>query len=201
MRKFIVAACAVTLAAVWTVAPAIAQDKDKTESKTEQLKDKAVETKDKIKEKAVEAKDKIKEKAVEAKDKIKEKTSGTKDKAEDKADRAKDKAETKGERLKDKLAAKVERADVKSAQKALKDKGFDPGPIDGIHGPRTSAAVRDFQKAENITVTGQLDDATMAKLQVRTGGTDSTSPSATPATDATQPSATGAPAPAKRQNP
>ena len=28
--------------------------------------------------------------------------------------------------------------DVRSAQQALRDKGFDPGPIDGVMGPRTT---------------------------------------------------------------
>ena len=41
-------------------------------------------------------------------------------------------------------------------QQALKDKGFEPGPIDGTVGPRTAAALRGYQKAENPTLTGIL---------------------------------------------
>ena len=41
------------------------------------------------------------------------------------------------------------RAQVITMQQALKDKGFDPGPIDGTVGPRTSAALSSYQKAEN----------------------------------------------------
>ncbi len=42
-------------------------------------------------------------------------------------------------------------------QQALKDKGFEPGPIDGTVGPRTAAALRGYQKAENPTLTGRRD--------------------------------------------
>ena len=42
-------------------------------------------------------------------------------------------------------------------QQALKDKGFDPGPIDGTVGPRTTAAVRAYQKAEHLTMTGEMN--------------------------------------------
>ncbi len=52
-------------------------------------------------------------------------------------------------------------------QQALKDKGFDPGPIDGTVGPRTTAAVRAYQKAENLALTGQMDRDTAAKLGVK----------------------------------
>lgn len=55
---------------------------------------------------------------------------------------------------------------VISMQQALKDKGFDPGPVDGIDGPRTVSAVKNYQKSENVTMTGKLDAATAAKLGV-----------------------------------
>ena len=32
-------------------------------------------------------------------------------------------------------------SEVKLAQQALKDRGYDPGPIDGIFGPKTRKAV------------------------------------------------------------
>jgi hyperosmotically inducible periplasmic protein len=55
---------------------------------------------------------------------------------------------------------------VSSMQQALKDKGFDPGPVDGIEGPQTITALKGYQKSENVTVTGKLDPATAAKLGV-----------------------------------
>jgi len=58
---------------------------------------------------------------------------------------------------------------VRAMQEALKTKGFDPGPIDGVHGPQTTQAVRDYQKSENLTVTGRGDAATLEKLGVEAG--------------------------------
>ena len=51
-----------------------------------------------------------------------------------------------------------------AAQQALKDKGHDPGAIDGKMGRNTRAALADYQKAEGLTVTGRLDNDTRAKL-------------------------------------
>ena len=56
--------------------------------------------------------------------------------------------------------------EVKSAQEALKAKGYDPGASDGAMGPRTRAALRNFQKAEGLRATGQLDADTRSKLGV-----------------------------------
>ncbi|HEY1213584.1 MAG TPA: peptidoglycan-binding domain-containing protein, partial [Bryobacteraceae bacterium] len=47
---------------------------------------------------------------------------------------------------------------TRAAQQALKDKGFDPGPIDGIDGPKTDAAVREYQEKNNLVVDGRLND-------------------------------------------
>src|SRR6185295_8715973 len=59
---------------------------------------------------------------------------------------------------------------VISMQQALKDKGFDPGLVDGIEGPQTVSALKDYQKSENVTMTGKLDPATAAKLGVNGPG-------------------------------
>jgi len=58
-------------------------------------------------------------------------------------------------------------AQVMAMQHALKDKGFDPGPIDGALGPRTTSALREYQKSENLTMTGKMDHDTAAKLGVK----------------------------------
>ena len=55
---------------------------------------------------------------------------------------------------------------VREAQRALRDLGYDPGPIDGIVGPQTHAALAKYQGAENLPVTGELDSETMARLDV-----------------------------------
>ncbi|MDP2628263.1 MAG: BON domain-containing protein [Candidatus Rokubacteria bacterium] len=57
--------------------------------------------------------------------------------------------------------------EVMAMQQALKDKGFDPGPIDGTQGPRTTSALKEYQKSENVTITGKLDRDTAAKLGVK----------------------------------
>jgi len=55
------------------------------------------------------------------------------------------------------LSTTGSRAQVMAMQQTLKDKGFDPGPIDGTAGPRTAAALSDYQKAENPTPTERRD--------------------------------------------
>ena len=56
---------------------------------------------------------------------------------------------------------------IRQAQEALKSKGRDPGPIDGVLGPRTLAAVSDYQKAEGLATTGLLDAKTMESLGIK----------------------------------
>ena len=40
--------------------------------------------------------------------------------------------------------------DEADIQRALRDRGFDPGPIDGIRGPRTEAAIVDFKISKGL---------------------------------------------------
>lgn len=54
--------------------------------------------------------------------------------------------------------------DVKWAQTALKQLGFDPGPIDGVMGAKTGAAVAAYQKARGMVVDGWLGGETQTKL-------------------------------------
>lgn len=96
------------------------------------------------------------------------------------------------------------REQVQAAQQALKDKGHDPGSIDGVMGPKTQKALKDFQKAEGLKDTGRLDAETMAKLgiEAKTGAAGGSSPAASPATgdspSSTTPSAApSAPEPSK----
>jgi hypothetical protein len=53
------------------------------------------------------------------------------------------------------------------AQRRLARLGFDPGPPDGLLGPRTTAALRAFQRSAGLNVTGLLDEATRAELSKR----------------------------------
>jgi peptidoglycan hydrolase-like protein with peptidoglycan-binding domain len=76
---------------------------------------------------------------------------------------------------------------VRAAQQALKDKGHDPGAVDGRLGPKTQAALREFQRAQGMESTGELDAKTADALGM-TGkstsrpGAASTAGSASPAT-------------------
>lgn len=56
---------------------------------------------------------------------------------------------------------------IRSAQQALKAKGFDPGPEDGVDGAKTKAATRAFQKQQNIQVDGKLGPQTLDSLGVQ----------------------------------
>lgn len=58
---------------------------------------------------------------------------------------------------------------VKQVQQALKEKGHDPGPIDGVMGARTKEAIKSFQNASNLQATGTLDAETSQKLGIRSG--------------------------------
>jgi peptidoglycan hydrolase-like protein with peptidoglycan-binding domain len=55
---------------------------------------------------------------------------------------------------------------IREAQRALRDLGYHPGPIDGMFGPQTRLALQKYQQAEKLPVTGQLDAETMERLDV-----------------------------------
>lgn len=54
--------------------------------------------------------------------------------------------------------------DVRSIQEALRARGFDPGPIDGIAGTRTKAAIEAFQRANGLRVDGIAGPVTLGVL-------------------------------------
>jgi peptidoglycan hydrolase-like protein with peptidoglycan-binding domain len=56
------------------------------------------------------------------------------------------------------------RDSVRQVQDALQAKGFDPGPIDGVAGPRTKAAVRKFQDRFGMKASGEIDNQTLFAL-------------------------------------
>ena len=168
MHKFITVAAVLALGTVWSLGPASAQTTtDRVEGKAERAADKAADkaerAADKVEDKAEGAKDTMKDKAVRAKDKMKEKVAHAKDKMRSMSD------------------GRVSMNDTRAAQGALKTQGFDPGPIDGRMGPRTKAALTDYQRKNDLPTSGMLDDATMSKLNVRSSRADDV-PAASPTT-------------------
>ena len=54
--------------------------------------------------------------------------------------------------------------DKQAVQRLLKVLGFDPGPVDGIFGPKTELAVRKFQRSRGFANTGIVGEQTYAAL-------------------------------------
>jgi len=180
MKKITTTTCAFALALAWAAAPVLAQTTpQKAEDKADRIEQKAEQKADQIERRGDQQADQVRKEGDRQADQVRGKTEGKADTAGDKLDRAWDKTKAKAREARDKITGSDNglRADVavRDAQMALRDQGHDPGPIDGIMGPRTSAALRDFQQKENLTVTGQLDAETHARLN--TGA-----PSASPAT-------------------
>jgi len=55
---------------------------------------------------------------------------------------------------------------VKSIQRALKEFGIDPGPINGEYGTLTAAAVGAFQATKGIVTDGQVGPQTARRLKI-----------------------------------
>jgi N-acetylmuramoyl-L-alanine amidase len=54
--------------------------------------------------------------------------------------------------------------DIAALQARLTEMGFDCGRVDGIYGPRTEAAIKEFQKSVGTTVDGKCGPATIIAL-------------------------------------
>jgi vacuolar-type H+-ATPase subunit H len=197
MKKMTTAACALALGFAWAAAPAMAQTtpQDKAEQKAQKIEQKGEQKADTLEQKA----DSTRAKADEKADKVRDSAEGKTDTMGGKMERAWDKTKAKTKEVtgkaKDAVTPNKEKGemavDVRGAQEALRDKGFDPGPVDGVMGPRTAAAVRDFQSKEGLSATGQLDADTRARLGGLSGATsgttrsDTSAPAASPSTGAT----------------
>jgi peptidoglycan hydrolase-like protein with peptidoglycan-binding domain len=58
---------------------------------------------------------------------------------------------------------------ISGAQARLVNFGYGTGEIDGEMGPMTQAALREFQADHGLEVTGELDQATIARLAEKHG--------------------------------
>lgn len=64
---------------------------------------------------------------------------------------------------------------VKQIQQKLKSWGYYSGAVDGIYGTKTAAAVKGFQRKNNLIADGIVGKATLAALGMPSGGTSSAS--------------------------
>jgi len=55
---------------------------------------------------------------------------------------------------------------ISKLQKALFTAGHNPGPVDGIIGPKTNAAIKSYQKASQLA-TGALTYETIENLNIK----------------------------------
>ena len=81
-------------------------------------------------------------------------------------------------------ASGVDQSTIRQAQEKLSDKGHEV-QADGVLGPKTQAAVKEFQQSEGLQASGKLDQETLAALGVSEGsagtGATSSEPKASPA--------------------
>lgn len=62
--------------------------------------------------------------------------------------------------------AQLSKQQVRQIQMSLNKKGMNAGHVDGVWGPKTATAMRNFQKKESIKANGHLTQQTLAALGV-----------------------------------
>jgi peptidoglycan hydrolase-like protein with peptidoglycan-binding domain len=55
---------------------------------------------------------------------------------------------------------------IRKVQQNLKQTGLYKSRVDGVRGPQTEAALRDFQQQHNINASGQLDEQTLDAMNI-----------------------------------
>jgi cytochrome c peroxidase/peptidoglycan hydrolase-like protein with peptidoglycan-binding domain len=73
-------------------------------------------------------------------------------------------------------------AQIQQAQARLKAMGLDPGPVDGVMGSHTEAALRAYQQQRGFPVSGQLDSSTFQALLAIQVGPEAVQEAQTPRT-------------------
>jgi hypothetical protein len=61
----------------------------------------------------------------------------------------------------------LQAGEIRQVQERLKEAGYNPGPTDGQLGPQTKDALKEYQKAQGLPQTGQLDAPTKELLMAQ----------------------------------
>ncbi|MGE0310184.1 MAG: peptidoglycan-binding protein [Lautropia sp.] len=67
--------------------------------------------------------------------------------------------------------ADLGRETIVAIQRALREQGFEAGPVDGAWGERTESAIADLQRAHGMAASGELDPRTLTVLKLLPGRT------------------------------
>jgi len=59
---------------------------------------------------------------------------------------------------------------ISHIQRRLTEENFDPGPVDGIYGPKTAEAIREFQAASGVDANGEVSEELIALLDGEVSG-------------------------------
>lgn len=105
-----------------------------------------------------------------------------------------DKAMSQSTRMRSADRTSPTNAEVKHAQTALQKMDLYEGRIDGIYGPRTVNAVRQFQSLHGLAPTGTLNAQTRDELQQQAAaadGMESSAPAGSPGMQSTEPQSSG----------
>lgn len=62
--------------------------------------------------------------------------------------------------------ASVDSSTIENAQSSLKSEGYTVS-VDGVWGPQTAAALREFQQERGLSATGELNTETLAALEIQ----------------------------------
>jgi peptidoglycan hydrolase-like protein with peptidoglycan-binding domain len=66
---------------------------------------------------------------------------------------------------------RMSRSEVRRAQQQLEQRGYEVGTVDGVIGPKTQTAIRNFQRDKGLNATGELNEETRAALDEGRGTT------------------------------
>jgi peptidoglycan hydrolase-like protein with peptidoglycan-binding domain len=61
--------------------------------------------------------------------------------------------------------------ETREIQALLHERGYDPGPIDGVHGSATASAIRAYERDRGLVVTGRPSPELLGHLRAEPAGT------------------------------